>query len=406
MRPKETWGKAPREFDGKRKRSSQSKKAKVESLPQNPANEASQGQGGHPSDGSSPAPGAADDATNQNSHSGTHHRSPQLPVMRKSRSRSMQLSPTSKQNGLPEASAALALKKAIQSSPARLIGTQVAPIDLEELTPKPTRRLLFPSPSQSESNKSVDFSRPTSAKKPAIIDPSLQSAESDRNRDQDDKENCPPSQEDGESGFIDAADDIYRAITRPTTPTATRGGSDSDTFKTPKNRGTPRRVPPTTGDFFSSTAKALLQHPRTPKRSVTGTGGQPLGEITPFTAHRNQLFSETNESPSANFDYPTLPSHHNTPGRSAPDYNFPHFDSQDFFSTDAPMPSSPPVWFGVYEDPLEESETQGISNESGSPKIDSLNESIATFEATDLHKTHGLRVDKHGRASVNFEMCN
>ena len=32
------------------------------------------------------------------------------------------------------------------------------------------------------------------------------------------------------------------------------------------------------------------------------------------------------------------------------DFDFSAFDSQDLISTDVPMPSSPPAWFGVYED--------------------------------------------------------
>jgi hypothetical protein len=36
------------------------------------------------------------------------------------------------------------------------------------------------------------------------------------------------------------------------------------------------------------------------------------------------------------------------------DFDFSQFDSQDLLSTDVPMPSSPPAWFGVYEDPVEQ----------------------------------------------------
>lgn len=49
-----------------------------------------------------------------------------------------------------------ALQRAIQSSPVRSQGSQDSPIEIEELTPKPTRRMLFPSPRKDGQVKSVD----------------------------------------------------------------------------------------------------------------------------------------------------------------------------------------------------------------------------------------------------------
>lgn len=391
MRPKENWEKVTKDRDGRRKRSSQPKKATPEQMPSNPASDASRGLGAGRSGASSPMPGPTDGIREED----INQMAPHIPVNRRPRALSVQLSPMKKNSGLPEGSAALALKRAIQSSPARLIGTQNAPIDLEELTPKPTRRLLFPSPVGPDTTKSAGLSRspPAKRKPPAhdtsdLIDPK-----------QEDKENLPPPQEDEHSVLDDLFEEREDLNQRPTTPMST-GKPGIRTSKTPKNNITPHRLPPTTGDFFSSTAKALLQ-PRTPKRSATLSGVQPLGEITPFTAHLNLLFSGANDSPSANFDFPSLPSLHNTPGGTRNEYDFASLDSQDFFSTDAPMPSSPPVWFGVYEDPIEQ-KTGALFGDYAAPKDDSSVDLDAPTHASRTPKPPGLVVDKHGRASVDF----
>ena len=327
---------------------------------------------------------------------------PQLSVNRKTRALSVQLSPVNKKSGLAEGSAALALKRAIQSSPARLVGTQSAPIEVEELTPKPTRRILFPSPGNSGTSKSAGLGNVPAAKGSEPGKSTFREKSKSRAADPDDKENCPPPSEgEDESVFDPLFEEHPESIARPTTPTPSGTLHISNMLKTPNNGGTPNRLPPTTGDFFSSTAKALLQHPRTPKRSATISGTLPLGEITPFTAHMNQLFSEANDSPSANFEFPSLPSLRNTPGGSGHDFSFSNLDSQDFFSTDAPMPSSPPVWFGVYEDPIDhEANTLFVDYEA--PNDVTSVDLDANSHISKTPKTPGLIVDEHGRASVDF----
>ena len=392
MRPKENWEKVTKDRDGRPKRSSQPKKAALEQMPNNPANDASRGSNAGRSGASSPMPGPTDGARGED----VNQMAPQLPVNRRPRALSVQLSPMKKNSGLSEGSAALALKMAIQSSPARLIGTQNAPIDVEELTPKPTRRLLFPSPGGSDTTKSADLgSSPPAKSKPLAFDAS------DRiDFDQDDKENLPPPREYDNSALDNLFEEREDLNPRPTTPTPTGKSEISSTFKTPKNSRTPHRLPPTTGDFFSSTAKALLQ-PRTPKRSATLSGAQPLGEITPFTAHLNLLFSEANDSPSANFDFPSLPSLQNTPGGTRNEYDFSNLDSQDFLSTDAPMPSSPPVWFGVYEDPIEQ-DTGVLFGDYQVSKDEDTVDLDGTTLVPRTPKTPGLIIDEHGRASIDF----
>lgn len=49
-----------------------------------------------------------------------------------------------------------ALARAIQSSPVRFNGSQASPIEIDDVTPKPTRRLLFPSPRREGEAKTLD----------------------------------------------------------------------------------------------------------------------------------------------------------------------------------------------------------------------------------------------------------
>ena len=362
MRPKENWEKAQTDSDGRRKRSKQLKEAKGDSLPTDPRSEGSKASSEHQSQASSPAPGPAGDAADE----AGHQTSPQLPVFRRTRALSVQMSSVNHKNGLPETSAALALQRAIQSSPARLVGTQNVPIDVEQLTPKPTRRVLFPSPRPAPEKTESANGIPSAASASHKANSHTHLAPVPNNQDQNNKENRPPPTEDAIPTLENSPKHDEALNPRPTTPSPIDTSRGSVMFKTPKTTSTPNRLPPTTGDFFSSTAKALLRHPSTPNRNARSSSSQPLTEISPFTAHLNQLFSEANGSPAADFDFPSLPSLHNTPGRTFDGYSFTNLDSQDFFSTDAPMPSSPPVWFGVYEDP-DEHETNAFFNNYHAP---------------------------------------
>ena len=265
---------------------------------------------------------------------------------------------------LDEATAAAALKKAIQSSPARLVGSQRSPIEVQEdLTPKPTRRLLFPSPSGSQTsallhesdenftpNKGVSPSKPIQQVRRA-------------SEDHVNKENEPPRQ--------------------PTSPTL---------FKTPSK--TPSRALPCGADFLSSTAKAILRPQTTPKQSSIAEGTQVLAELTPFSAQLNQMLSEApHSSPSSSgFDFPSLPSLRNTPRRNGVQFDFSNFDSQNFLSTDLGMPSSPPAPWGIYEDHNDQENWHFPATPTSGRKV-----SPPQTQA----KTPSLRVDGSGRASVD-----
>ena len=338
MRPKDVWEKPQNGGDGKRKRTSSFQK---QGTP--PGTKSVDGNAPNGtvlcSDVSSPTNEAGQDQiANQQQHPAAAKHKRALSDHFKS--------PQPMNPAMDDASALAALQHAIKSSPHKFKGTEHVPIEVEDLTPKPIRRILFPSPTNSREAQSKQNSLSSneiqrSSQKP--FDGLVMRIE-----EQADKENCPP----GADGNLDQSlEPDHDSRSKTPTPTSSKGTA---VFKTPVR--SPRRPLPTTGDFFSSAAKALLRPPSTPKRSPH-KDSQPLGELSPFTAHLNQLLSETNNgSPgSQGFDFLSLPSLHTTPGRvtRATDFDFTHFDSQDLISTDVPMPSSPPAWFGVYEDPEE-----------------------------------------------------
>ena len=388
MRPKEVWDKTQNGPDEKRKRGTNGKRQRANSTSDQAATAASKDSAPH-SYGSSSA--------NDDGRTESVEAESQLPPFKHRRASSQHtISPQAKRRITEEASAVAALERAIRSSPHKFRGTELVPIDVEDLTPQPTRRVLFPSPTLSEEAKS---------KRSSVVGSSGKGRHKESGKlfevpdnDVADKENRPPAEDDGLDHLF--TDDH---TTRATTPTPT-SSSRAHTFKTPKR--SPTRLPPTTGDFFSSAAKALLRAPTTPKRTPT-KDIQPLGELTPFTAHLNQLLSDANNgngSPGSNgFDFPSLPSLHNTPGPRTMDFDFSHFDSQDLLSTDVPMPSSPPAWFGVYEDPIEHGAGSlwgdyTLPNSASTPSNDEEEGNDAQQQ-----KTPGLVVDENGKARIDFQ---
>ena len=388
MRPKEFWEKPFNGGNGKGKRINNSKKQRSASTSATVANNTSNATAMY-SDASSPASdgGQMDEMEVQ----------PQLPVMRHRRVSSDQLiSPQSKSKSMDEAAALAALKKAIKSSPHKFAGSKDMPVSVDNLTPQPTRRILFPTPSQSRERHSKRDSSTISEVHVSQDSPSV--ARSVEVNDQANKENCPPTEIE-ETNHRRQKNRTSQP--RSKTPTPPNPGK-AVIFKTPVR--SPRKPPPTTGDFFSSAAKALLRPPSTPKRTPT-KDIEPLGELTPFTIHLNQLLSDANNaSPgSQDFDFPSLPSLRNTPGRSTRtlEFDFSNFDSQDLLSTDVPMPSSPPIWFGVYEDPIEhESSTFWGDHQATHPTATPTKQ---ISEISKDSKTSGLVVDENGRATVAFQ---
>ena len=351
MRPMANWAK-PRDPDEKERQAPPTHQRKGSSSGTHAASDASQG--------TAPSSGAASPVSNRGSGGGTRlsSRGPSVP---KPASPILGLS---RLDGEPldEASAAAALQKAIQSSPARLIGSQNSPIEVQDLTPKPTRRLLFPSPSGSQASGPLHETDGNIQR--AALTTSTKAAEDGITLTEDqDKENQPP-----------------------------RRSSSPTLFKTPFK--SPNRPLNANGDILLSAAKANPLSQTTPKRMPSNQQNQVLTEMTPFTAQLNQMLSEANQSsPSQGFDFPTLPSLRNTPGRNNLQFDFSNFDSEDFLSTDLRMASSPPALWGIYEDP---------ADQENWPFPDTPKSKRYSPEKGSSEMRPGLSVDENGRARVDM----
>ena len=390
MRPKEVWDKTQNGPDEKRKRGTNGKRQR--------ANSTSDQAGSAAPNGSALQSYGPSSANGGGQTEGMEAESQLPPYQHRRASSQHTISPQTKCRIAEEASAVAALERAIRSSPHKFRGTEHVPIDVEELTPQPIRRVLFPPPALSKEAKSDHDSVVNGSGKGLNQDSSKSLEVPDNN--QADKENCPPPNEE------DCLDHLFTEDNHatPATTSTPTSSSRAHTFKTPGR--SPNQLPPTTGDFFSSTAKSLLRAPTTPKRTPS-KHSQPLGELTPFTAHLNQLLSDANNgngSPgSRSLDFPSLPSLHNTPGRRAMDFDFSQFDPQDLLSTDVPMPSSPPAWFGVYEDPIEH-RAGSLWGDYTLPNSASTPPNIeGEGNGVQRPKTPGLIVDENGRARVDFQ---
>ncbi|EAT81847.2 hypothetical protein SNOG_10453 [Parastagonospora nodorum SN15] len=270
-----------------------------------------------------------------------------------------------------------ALRRAIQSSPAGVRGSRHSPIDVDpDLTPKPTRRLLFPSPRKDGQAKSLsphpphprtvsddgnrdvvpdrprcqrckklhracDRERPCNTCDNAGIgfDGCVPSAMPRTNwfetpvvqmanveQENPDKENCPPPLAQEEDDLAHLFEDSASPKTTPQ-----KDMTFQDLLKTP-TPGSRRR-------------NAL-----TPRRE------------TPFTRQLNAMLSDGGNfsSPSQALDFNNFPTF-NTPGRQYAD-----FMNDEFLSSDMGMQSSPPkngtlgLGFELYEDPI--TSTTGLWN--------------------------------------------
>ena len=270
-------------------------------------------------------------------------------------SRANSVRPIKRLHAMTSDAASAALRRAIRSSPARW-GTQNSPIDLEEDELGATRRVLFPSPRKDASPKVFgDVATTNMVQIATEFHPSKNHAA--------DKENLPPTvdEEDTDPELLRL---LEEAMARPSTPVGKSPASNP--FKTP-TRPTPHR--PVTRSVSRSIRSAkspgqlLLLHQDSPSRTPgtarrRGTPRHNASFESPFTATLNQLMSESNNhlSPSRNrddfqldFSLPDLPAFNNNVGNT----NFQiQYDNEDFFSTDVPMPSSPPRIFHMYEDPI------------------------------------------------------
>lgn len=305
MRPKEKWTKERKEKIERPKRVYKTRKSKTNSAAETQSANTDGQASTMTADESSPVNPAEENVEED------LEQSQPLPAQTRPRAASLQPGSTSKSNdSMSNAAATAALQRAIQSSPARFLGTQHSPIDIDELTPKPIRRLLFPSPRAAGQTKALQDRSPNASDRTA---PTHDNPTASPAADQADKENQPPPDHDDLAHFFDGP----LALDRPATPTpagTARSPTTTDPFKTPDKLITPSRTALTPADIFSSAAKALLLPPLLPPRTPTqghladGTRAA-LGEMTPFTAHLNQLLSEANAvlSPTATLDFGALP---------------------------------------------------------------------------------------------------
>lgn len=323
-------------------------------------------------------------------------------------------------SALDKEAAEEALRRAIQSSPAGLRGSRHSPIDVDpDLTPKPTRRLLFPSPRKEGESKSLspnpagsttgtddamadlvpekprckrckklhrscDRERPCGRCDNAGIGfdgcipgevprtnwfetPVVQMANVDE--ENPDKENCPPPPNQENDDYVHLFED---PVSPKTTPQKDMLFQDLLKSPTPGSRSrnplTPRR---------RTESMDLLNTPSsiTPSRNILtprGTRAATIAPETPFTRQLNALLSDGNfPSDSQGIDFSSFPTF-NTPGRT----QFSEFMNDDFLSSDMPLPSSPPksgalgLGFELYEDPT--TSTPGLWSGVGMFDSDSM----------------------------------
>jgi hypothetical protein len=290
---------------------------------------------------------------------GNQRESSQGPLVPNDGQRRGSIRPAKRLNAMTSDAASAALRRAIQSSPARWAGTQHSPIDVEDDLGS-TRRLLFPSPRKDGSPKVLgEITANVVTIATTFHSPKEQMIAAQN------KENCPPAIEadDSDAELLKLFEEEMAKveIARPSTPT---GKSPStNPFKTP-TRQTPSHRPVTRSVSRSIRSARSAKSPsqplmfaRTPSRTP-GTRRSPRHHNavfeSPFTATLNQLMSEANNHPSPTrngmeLDFGSLPDLPNINGQNQNmDMNF---SLEDFFSTDVPMPSSPPRMFHLYEDP-------------------------------------------------------
>ena len=348
LRPRELWKESRDRFDDNGKKDVPRKKAKTERTAKRSTRNTSDGAAVS-SDGSSPVDGLDDDSRSRKVDD------QQLPPLREQKEQRVQKTNIrqAKSDGLNETGAATALQRAIQSSPARLAGTRHVPIELDDdQISKPTRRILFPSPkpptdptplAEREVNASLHGQEDSPRKNIRLYD--------NITCNQSDKENFPPPPNDG-------LDDLFDEAAHPTSCPSTPPSSNThNPFRTPTRNPIAPRQSLGTGDFFSSAAKAFLHALTTPKRTPGKSSPQhsPMEEMTPFTAHLNQLLSEADhhDSPSKFLNFSPLRSMDGSTSASRFLDGDHGFEFGAFDPAAAGMPSSPPAWFGVYEDPGE-----------------------------------------------------
>lgn len=367
--------------------------------------------------------------------------------------RASSFQPSTNNTTLDKEAAEEALRRAIQSSPAGVRGSRLSPIDVDpDLTPRPTRRLLFPSPRKEGEAKSLsphpinpptvsddgnrdivpekprcqrckklhracDRERPCNTCDNAGIGydgcvpsamprtnwfetPVVQMANVDQ--ENPDKENCPPPTAQEE-------DELAHLFEDPASPKTTpqKDMLFQDLLKTPtpgsrrRNAFTPRRGATENCDLLMTPSRI------TPSRNILtprGTRAATIAPETPFTRQLNALLSDGNfPSPSQALDFSNFPTF-NTPGRQ-----FPEFMNDDFLSSDMGMTSSPPkngalgLGFELYEDPITSTSGlwSGVSMFGSDTMMHSFDNDVK-IEMNDVPESSALLKMNVGGITVDF----
>lgn len=261
--------------------------------------------------------------------------------------------PVKRINPMTSDAASMGLQRAIQSSPARWAGTRHSPTDIEEEDLGETRRLIFPSPRKEGSPKVLGEIVANVHSTPSGIKFVKENVSQVLN-----KENCGPVFDEAE---IDeelvrlfeeemAKGTVTVTPPRPTTPI--RDHAPMNPFKTP-TRPTPSHRPITRSVSRSHQKSPghLLGISETPSRTLRRSPRFQEME-SPFTRSLNQMMLDANNEtspirPGIELDFGSLPALPNVHG---PQDHMGDFNLEDFFSTDVPMPSSPPRSYNMYED--------------------------------------------------------
>ncbi|KAI9850271.1 MAG: hypothetical protein M1838_005954 [Thelocarpon superellum] len=260
----------------------------------------------------------------------------------KKRANSVQIERLHREGGWTEDAAAAALARAIQSSPARLLGQAQSPIELDGLGY--TKRKLFSSPGAAAAPAHQARWETAPARAGA------------RGVEEAEKE-APP--------VVLAAPPMADAVPGASCPDPGNkenlppiGADDLEELWAPLEAGGPT----TPSRFASAGGGDLLLPPRTPStRARTPPSEVRPVDPSPFTAHLHALLSGTDVSPStqAFHNLPSIEEVYQSGGRPPAsamgfaDVDVDHvFPVGDIFSTDNVMPSSPPAFFELYEDPV------------------------------------------------------
>lgn len=371
-RPKEKWQKAPR---GKRRRNAKGSKATKKPDQPNPRSDAPTPA----SDDSSPADTDAPDYDNdeymQDSNGGddetTDNNEPQLPFI----SREMRASSADPPaQGLRRATKAAQQQRRVQSSPTRGGNSEADPIEVD-LTPKPLRRQLFPSPDKVPGAPGSG-SGPSPPKSGGLL-PSFvrRSPRLTKTKDvfqipgvagvvaltADGKENVLPEL-DMEHSFM-SIDDLfnYDGTEQMLPPTTPMRRSERLLSRTPQ-RGFGAEVSSNVqrSPTFRTPKLKQAQHPIT--AALLGTAVKDMTNLTPFTRSIQEALngpltpakdkSSRRSTPrkTVGFDFPDLPSlKGSSPSSNDAIFNINFSElptdiqtDMSMFSTDAAMPSSPP----------------------------------------------------------------